>query len=154
MGHFFNFRNSCRGPPVVGEMPTKTHNSHTHSHTHPYTHILTHTLMHTRTHILTHTLTLTHTTCSFSPGGQAFIQAAVWQPWRKEEGWGRGHGKQRRMVGGRVGGGVGGCCLVPWRASVPLECEEGSKGPRPTGFFKNSERVAAFRWIRPFSSSV
>lgn len=57
------------------------------------------------------------------------------------------------MVGGRVGGRGGGLLPCPLE-DVPPECEEGSKGPRPTGFFKNSERVAAFRWIRPFSSSV
>ena len=98
--------------------PRHTTHAHTHTHTSSHTH--------------THTHTLTHSTCSFSSGGQTFIQAAAWQPRRKEEGWGRGPGKQR-TVGGRGGG----CCLVPWSASVPRECEGGSKGPGPTGFFKN-----------------
>ena len=61
VGDFFNFRNSCRCPAVVGEMPTKTHNSHTHTHTHTHTHARTHRHPHTHTHTHTHTLTLTHT---------------------------------------------------------------------------------------------
>lgn len=61
VGDFFNFRNSCRCPPVVGEMPTKTHNSHTHSHTHPHTHTSSHTHTHAHTHTSSHTHTLTHT---------------------------------------------------------------------------------------------
>ena len=54
VGDFFNFRNSCRCPAVVGEMPTKTHNSDTHSHTHTHFHTHTHTLSHTHFHTHTH----------------------------------------------------------------------------------------------------
>ena len=65
VGDFFNFRNSCGCPAVVGEMPTKTHNSHTHSHTntlsHTHTHARTHRHPHTHTHSHSHTHTHSHT---------------------------------------------------------------------------------------------
>ena len=118
--------------------PKHTTHTHTHTHTHTFTH--THSCMHaqtsshTHTHSHSHTHTHSHTPhapfpqvgrhsfkpLSGNPGGRRRDRAEVMES--RGEWWGAG---------------VEGCCPVPWRASVPLECEEGSKGLRPTGFFKN-----------------